>query len=76
MTKTVVSRCILAYFYKLVYLKIISQIEFSNSHDVVSHEFQNFEHTRKVVHVFQSARKGREDSSIFNQHVLSSGINP
>jgi len=51
MTKTAVSRCILANFYKLVYLKIISQIEFSNSHDVVSHEFQNFEHTRKDVHV-------------------------
>ena len=36
MTNTTVSRCILAYFYKLVYLKIISQIEFSNSHDGVS----------------------------------------
>ena len=36
MTKATVSRCILAYFYKLVYLKIISQIEFLNSHDVVS----------------------------------------
>ena len=75
MTKATVSRCILAYFYKLVYVKIISQIEFSNSHDVVSHEF-HYERTRKDVHVFQSARKGREDSSIFNQHVLSSGINP
>ena len=75
MTKTSVSRCILAYFYKLVYLKIISQIEFSNSHGVVCHE-SHYERTRKDVHIFLSARKEREDSSIFNQHVLSSGINP
>ena len=61
-----------------LFLKIgVSQNNFSNWIFKFSRRREfHYERTRKDVHVFQSARKGREDSSIFNQHVLSSGINP